>query len=247
MRRLPIRPSIMLLAACLLAPAGATSAAAHQLEHVDPSSTPIDLGTADPARLIHTTLVKPVDTLVVKLITSSEPTELIMYVPDAKPERTREAADLPSITATWDGGGMVSSQDAATDPITDAATAISYLELARTPITAPAGTAVTVTVTRGAKPSRVALRVGPRSPFGAEDYERTPRTLTEVRIWNATPPPGTPRPASRAVDPNRAVAWFGAGVALVGVLVAIWWIRSGKIASRRRGVERAKDPRDPPR
>jgi hypothetical protein len=245
MHRLPAPLTTLLLAGLLLALGGASGASAHQLQHVEADSATLDLGTADPARLIHTTLVSPTDKLVVKITMTSEPVEAIMYVPDAEPEQDRPAADLPTITATWPGGGVMTAQDGSNEPVTDAATAISYLELVRAPIAADPGTTATITIRRGAEPTRVALRIGPASPFGAEDFERTPRTLTGVRIWNATPPPGSKSAQAKAADPNSAIAWFGAGIAIAGVLVAIWWIATGRAASRRRGVERALDRKDP--
>lgn len=239
MRRLPVTLPIMLLAACLLAAIGAPSAAAHQLQYIEAGSTTIDLGTADPARLIHATLVSADDKLSFTVRSTSEPVDVILYVPDVKPENTRTPVNLPTIFVTWPGGGAQSSRAEPSDPVVDAATGITYLELVRVPIAAPAGTTATITVRRGAEPARVALRVGPPSPFGAEDFEQTPRALTKVRLWNASPPAGTEGARKHTAEPNRAVAWFGTGIATSGVLVAIWWVLRGRATSRHRGVERA--------
>jgi hypothetical protein len=196
----------------------------------------LDVGTAEPARLVHATLVNADDQLVVTATPSGGAVEAALFVPDRDPERDLRGADLPSLRI--DGGAPISLN---TDgqPLVDDATGFAYRELGRVPLDA-AGGKPRIVVARGDEPVRVALRIGMPTSFAATDVERTPRTFAQARAWFETPAPGADVPKPPTVDrgTRTAIAWFGAALALSGVGVAAWWLRSGRSTARRRGIER---------
>lgn len=242
--RLPALLLPALIVACLLAPAPAV---AHELVVVPVGSAELDAGQGDPARLVHATLDAPGDELVVTVRATGTPLELLLLVPDRRPETALVEGELPSMdvvtTPPPAGGGEQAPADA---NLVDEATAIEYRAIAEQSIVASQGAKVRITVRRGSSPVRVALRVGAPTSFEAADVERTPKTLVKVRGWVETPAPSAKVDRTPAKTASRpVVAIYGAGVALLGVLLAIWWVWAGRRRSRERGAERAAKERRP--
>ncbi|MCB0879584.1 MAG: hypothetical protein KDC46_11485 [Thermoleophilia bacterium] len=250
------RRLLVLIAALALLLAAPALALAHQLLVLDAGSGEIDAGTAEPARLIHSVLLDEGDTLTVTARPTSNAAEAVLYVPDQKPERGYDAAQLPALSWTDRGSAAAEAHastpattrsgtgpsESADDPVVDEATGIAYREIKRIPL--ESGATATITVRRGTKPARIALRVGPPTTFAADDLEQTPKLALDARLWADTPLPGTKAAAARDADSADArYAWYGAGIALIGVLVAIWWVLAGRRASRRRGAEKARQER----
>lgn len=235
MRRLAaiIAPALASLAAV------ATPATAHELQALAPGPARLDLGTANPARLVHATLLEPADQLRVAVTPVTGPIEVELLVPDRPPEQDRSGGALPRLQSVDLAEGHVTALDEPR-PIRDDATGFGYLVVASAEV--PLGDeAVELTVERGGEPTRVALRVGPPSAaFRSNDAERTPRALVLTRGWFETEPAGaSDLPAADRTAPERTVAWFGLGIAAAGLLVAAWWVARGRATSRRRGAERA--------
>lgn len=239
MRR-PALPLLALLLACLLAPGAAL---AHDLLVVPVGSGEIDAGLADPAKLIHATLDEPGDSLTVTVRSTGSPIELLLLVPDRKPESTYEGDELSTMVVqplTAPGSAELGS----TARVTDEATSIEYRVIGEQTTATREGVPMTVTVRRGTEPTRVALRVGAPTSFEAADFERTPRTVVRVRGWAETPAPSAKVDRTPAKTTSRPlVAIFGAGIALLGVLIATWWVWAGRRRSRERGAERAAEER----
>ncbi|MCW2920724.1 MAG: hypothetical protein JWL76_598 [Thermoleophilia bacterium] len=240
MRR-PALPLLVLIVACMmLAPAGAL---AHELLVAPVGSAEIDAGLADPARLVHATLDQPGDTLVVTVTSTGTPLELLLLVPDRTPERAFRGDDLPRIDLAPANTPGEAQSSGGTEAV-DEATAVDYRVIDAATIAPRDGTKLTITVRRGDQPARVALRVGAPTSFEAADFERTPRTIVQLRGWAETPAPSAKLDRTPAKTASRpVVAIFGAGVALLGVLIAVWWVYSGRRRSRERGVERAAEER----
>ena len=231
---------LVLLAACLLAPA---SAAAHELVVLPVGAGEIDAGLADPARLIHATLDKPGDTLVVTVRSSGAPLELLLLMPDRRPESKLDGEALPQLEWAAAPGQSVIEGEPRRE-LVDEATAVEYGVLSSETLALEEGAPVTVTIRRGTQPARVALRVGAATSFEAADVERTPRTLVKLRAWVETPAPSAEVDRTPVKTTSRpVVAIYGAGVALLGVLIAAWWVWSGRRRSRERGAERAAEER----
>lgn len=223
---------LVVLASCM-APGAAV---AHQLQVLDPGPGGLDAGQAVPARLIHATLDGAGDSLRVAVTPGDVPLAATLLVPARPPERDLDGADLPALESTWEL--PVTSVDGAAT--TDEMTGIEYVPVAAIDLAAATGEGELV-VERGGAPVRVALLVGsPDLEFAAVDADQTPRAAVDTRLWAETPPAGSPQERSRVrATPDRRYALYGAGLALTGVLVAVWWIRSGRDRSRRSGLERA--------
>ena len=213
-------------------------AAAHEITVLPVGSGELDAGTAEPARLIHATLDGAEDELVVTARSTGAPIEVLLLVPAREPELDATGGALPRLSLEPAGdAGLVEEGD---ERIADEGTAVEYRVVGSRTIAVPAGTSLTLRVARGTEPTRAALRIGPPSSFEAADIERTPRALGRLRIWDNTPAPSsdyvlpTPKTQSR-----RFVAWYGAGIALLGVLIGAWWVWAGRRRSRERGAERA--------
>jgi hypothetical protein len=225
-RRLPV----ITLAVALAAFALPAAAAAHEISVLPPGAATIDAGDGTTARLIHATLLKPGDTLRVAVHPGADALEALLLVPEEGPEGQASASKLP----TWEVRDGVSLP---APTLTDSVTHIAYRVLADT----SASSTSTIVIRRGSIATRVALLVrtgGEATPFRADHVQRTPRTLLRLQQWAATP-------ASRssthdAADHSTFRAWYAAGLAVVALLVAGWWIRSGKVRSRERGVERSR-------
>jgi hypothetical protein len=232
MRCLPVI-TMLLVVACL---AAAPGSAAHELQASPPGPVELDAGTAEPARLVHATLVDAGDQLVVTATPTGGAVEAVLLVPDRDPERDLRGGDLPSMRID---GGMPVAVTTDGEPLVDEATGFVYRELGRIPLDAADGK-VRIVVARGDEPLRIALRVGMPTSFAATDVDRTPRTFAQSRAWFETPAPGADVPKPPTVDrgARTAIAWFGAALALSGVGVAAWWLRSGRSTARRRGIER---------
>jgi len=239
-----VRASLIALSACatLLLFTGAV-ASAHELQVLDVGGADIDAGTGDPARLVHATLAEPDDELVVTVRATGAPIELQLLVPGRAPELDASGSERPTITLEPAGAASVRRLQPIDDDgtITDAATGVRYLPIAVATLEQVTPAEVTVRVARGSVPTRVALRVGLPTTFEATNVERAPRTFAQLRGWNELTAPGVRiDPASRPKPLDRLlVAWFGAGIALLGVAIAAWWVRSGRTRSRERGTERA--------
>ncbi len=243
MRRfLPLSvPISLLVAAC---PAVAR---AHELQVVPVGSAELDAGRGDPARLVHATLDEPGDELVVTLRATGAPLELLLLVPDRRPERGFGAGELPTLSVGPAAGGtpiaVGGPEGGSEGGLVDEATALEYRVFESRTLGPPSGTPVRVRVRRGSEPSRVALRVGVPGSFEAANVENTPRNLVRVRAWSETPAPSARMDRTPAETTSRPVAaWFGAGIALAGVLVAAWWVGAGHRRSRIRGAERRGAP-----
>lgn len=214
---------------------------AHEIVVLPVGTGEIDAGLGDPARLFHATLDEPGDELVVTVRTTGSPLELVLLVPDRAPERGYgSGAKLPTIAVTPRGAAEIGNfGGGGEDEVVDEGTALGYRVVREANVAAREGTLVTVQIRRGIEPTRVALRVGAPTSFEAADVERTPRTLVRLRAWYDTPPPSATVDAARGSSPpSSLVAWYGAGVSLLGVLIAVWWVRSGRRRSRERGLER---------
>ncbi len=241
MTRLALPLLAAVFAACLLAPASASS---HELLVLPVGSGELDAGLGDPARLIHGTLDQPEDALVVTVRATGTPLELLLLTPERRPERTLSDDELPSMTVT--GPGVELDEAAASDlgTVIDEGTAVEYRVLVTTTAAARAGAALTITIRRGDEPARVALRVGPPTSFEAANVDQTPRALVNLRAWVETPAPSAafdrepPKTTARPI-----VALYGAGIALLGILLGVWWVWSGRRRSRERGAERAAEER----
>lgn len=226
---------------CLIAPAAASS---HELLVLPVGSGDLDAGLGDPARLIHATLDQPGDELVVTVRTTGTPLELLLLTPDRRPERIQSTGDLPSLIVTGANARLDESSDADRSTIVDEGTAVEYRVLDATGAAARAGTILRITVRRGDEPARVALRVGAPTSFEAANVDQTPRALAKLRAWADTPAPSArfertpPKSTARPI-----VAIYGAGIALLGVLLGVWWVRSGRRRSHERGAERAAEER----
>ena len=245
-----------ILAGCafaVLACASAPAAGAHQLLVAEPGPVELDLGTAVPARLVHATLAAADDVLEaqVKVATGTDPVAYLL-VPLAPPEGDAPRADLPVPTLTVGGEVTRFEQIDETERWVDETTGVAYRAVGRLAIdgVAPARSAVagsTIRVTRGREPTRaVLLVVTDDEEFAAEDVEATPRALLSLRAWAETPAPGATRPdAADPGDGSSAVqrAWIGAAIAVMGALLAVWWVTRGWRRARERGVERSGEPR----
>lgn len=218
---------------------------AHELSVSQPGTVELDLGTADPARLMHATLVAPGDTLTTRVQPTGSPLEVLLLVPDEQPERAVADDELPSLQVRGAGrSAVVRAVDRSR--VTDEATGIHYRVIATSMIVSDGSRGArpaTIVVRRGDAPTRVALRVGSADVFQTADPERTPRTVARARAWLETPAVGSvpaPRtPPGTTADVSRAV-WGGA-LAMSAVILAIWWVRIGRRRSRVRGVERQRD------
>ena len=240
MRRLHL--ILLLLATTVSLLLAAPTAGAHQLQVVEPGSAELDAGNGELARLVHATLVDEGDELVVTVAGAGEAIEAVLLVPDQAPERGYEEADAPSLVLEAGDASRAGTVEARPVQVVDEATGIAYLELAR--IAVPASQPTRIIVRRGDVATRVAVRVGLPTSFVADDLESTPRVALDARLWAETPAPGTEPQDSGAPgsddEPRTAYAWYGAGITVIALLVAAWWIRMGRAASRRRGIERAR-------
>ena len=239
-----MRPALSLLAllvACLLAPAAAS---AHELLVLPVGSGELDAGLADPARLVHATLDAPADELVVTVRASGSPLELLLLVPDRRPERTQSGEERPTLTVTGAGAGIDTTTPERRETLVDEGTAVAYRVIGTTTAAVAAGTRLRIVIRRGSEPARVAVRGGGPPTVDAPDTESTPRPRVHPRGWVETPAPSAkvdrspPKTTSRPI-----VAIYGAGIALLGVLLGVWWVWSGRRRSRERGAERAADER----
>ncbi len=210
-------------------------ASAHQLVVIDGPGV-IDAGTGEPARLIHAMLTKHGDELQVTVRPTAGASEAVLYVPDQRPERAFDNDEIPQLAL---GPSTITTNVG--ERVVDDATNVAYREIGRVALPAKGG-AATIAVRRGSVPSRVALRVGPPTPFAADDVDATPRALQQVVSWANNPPAGSVAAKAKASDAARSrhrFAWGGALIALIAVGSVVWWLVRGWHAARRRGVERA--------
>jgi hypothetical protein len=219
---------IVIALALLVAP---STARAHELTVLAPGSAELDLGTVSSPRLVHATLASERDVLDLSIRTAEGPLDLLVLVPDTQPERGYERRPVLPID------DLVLVDD---EPLVDDVTGIRYLVIARRRIAA--GTAaIDFSIARGHHPTRIAVYVGdPDAEFAATDPERTPRTLARLRAWAETPAEGS-RTVGGADEPRASSRspWYGAVIALVAILTAGWWVRSGSRRAQERGVERS--------
>jgi hypothetical protein len=203
----------------------------------------LDAGLGDPARLIHATLDAPGDTLTVTATSSGAPLELLLLVPIQKPEAGYDAGELPR-SDVKPASTAREPEEASDRRVIDEATAVEYRVIGSQLLSPRAGAPLAITVSRGSEPTRVALRVGAPTSFEAAEIERTPRALVRLRAWADTPAPSAKVDRTPAKTTSRpVVAIYGAGVALLGVLIATWWVWAGRRRSRVRGAERAAEER----
>ena len=158
-----------LLAALALLTAAAT-AQAHTAQVLPRGSADLTLGTDPGSQLIHAALIAPTDTLSINLIVPRGEFAVEVLVPDQPQERKVEPPisitygakavaageqPLPSLTSTLDYATAKTSRIRK-----DSATGIRYRQLLRFDDSdglAP-GTVLTIRVSRGATPLRVAVR-----------------------------------------------------------------------------------------
>ncbi|MCW2926507.1 MAG: hypothetical protein JWM86_475 [Thermoleophilia bacterium] len=199
------------------------TAAAHELSVTPPGPVRLDLGTGDPVRLVHATL--------------GAGEELIATI--RVPAESVQEWKVQTLALTRPG----TDSD---DQLVDDATTVEYRILREVPLASYAERAGvrTITVSPGDEPG-VALRVAPAgAPFTSEGLARAPRSLVRLRAWvEASTPATVDTPAERrdARAAARRMGQAGLGIALVGVLVAAWWVLRGRTRSRVRGVERARE------
>lgn len=215
-----------------LALLAAPAANAHELQVLAPGTAQLDLGSVSQPRLVHGTLQGASDELLLTLTGANRPLEVLVLVPDALPERAAGGAPELSLAAT-------ERVDRA--QVTDEITGIDYLVVARHRLAADGPTGPTrLVVRRGEAPTRVAVLVAdPDAPFAASDPERTPTTMLRLRAWAETPPAGTRSETPREADVIVGAAWYGGGIALLALLTAVWWVRSGRARARLEGAARA--------
>ena len=229
------RALIALVLALLLVPATAN---AHELTVLAPGAAELDLGNVSSPRLVHATLVDADDELRLSLRLGDAPIAVQLFVPEVLPERDARGDDLPGIQ----GEEAPSVEDTPTDE----ATGIRYRLVESTFLdpTQYQRPDVNLTIERGGEPTRVAVLVGdPDATFASTDLERTPQTLARLRAWAETPAEGSKpvRAAAASRDSRSRSPWYGAVIALVAVLTAAWWIRSGSRRAQERGIERSAD------
>lgn len=225
----------------------APPASAHQLVVGAPGAVELDLGDAGLARLVHATLVRRADTIRVELSPGGAvaPLEALLLIPDRAPEDAAADRRRPRAWALV-GEARVPFDAVAEQALRDDVTGLRYevighLDLS-TVLRRGRATA-TLVVERQAAPTRAALLVRRAGEaFAAEDPSGTPRTLAQLRAWDAMPAGGTAGDGI-ARAPRAAISWFAAALAIVAALVAGWWIRAGHARSRERGIERERAAR----
>jgi hypothetical protein len=227
-RRLPVIAIVVAFAAAF-AP---TPALAHEISVLAPGSASIDAGDGSTARLIHATLLDPGDTLRVTVHAGAAGVDTMLLVPNAGPEQLASRHALPDMPADE----LVPITD---ETPTDDSTHIEYRALVEASI---ASTTRTIVVSRGSVPTRVALLVRPSSDtrFRADHPSRTPKTLLRLQQWAATPAAAARNHDAGSASHATFRAWYAAALAVIALLVAAWWVRTGKRRSRERGVERAR-------
>lgn len=225
-------------ASLALAAVGAPAATAHELTVLEPGPAELDLGTVSVPRLVHATLVKRDDTLLVRVHPDSgDLIEVQLLVPAERSESERRPTAVPRMRAAAALANVAVLQSPTL--LVDEVTGVSYRLLARSRLRQ--GEAQhSITVRRGAQPVRVALRLAPaRAPFAASSPERTPRTLVRLRDWQRTAPDGSrPGAVAEPVAASRFAPWFAGALGAGAMLLAAWWMRSGRRSSRERGLER---------
>jgi hypothetical protein len=125
--------------------------------------------------------------------------------------------------------------------VKDPGTGVDYVSITDSiDVPLAAGELATITVRRGAQPTRVAARVHRTdSDVGFEtlDPERTPRTLARLVAWDNTPAPGAKVPGPKDEVVMQSITspevWLPAGIGLGMLAVAVWWVRTGRGRARR--------------
>lgn len=224
--------ALVLAAAALLANGG--SSAAHELVVADPGPVSVDLADASSSRLIHATLESATDTMQVRVAPTGT-VEALLLVPVFDPEGSAEESDLPTARAEAGGRSRAFEPPVSDEVLLDDTTNVEYRVLGTTRIHARSVVRVETD-----HPTRAALLVrSPDEPFVTDDPDRVQRTLVKLRAWTEVSATGTRRAPRPPVSDGRAPAIFAAAIAVVALLLAAWWVRSGRMDSRRRGVERA--------
>ncbi|MCW2961275.1 MAG: hypothetical protein JWM25_1028 [Thermoleophilia bacterium] len=248
---------VTLLALSLLLLAGAGVAHAHDVQVEQPGPIELNLASGEREVLVHGTLVKQGDTA---RITFAAPVEdawgVQLLVPDRLPEREAKEGELPSVQLEYTPAFTAAPLTGPTttivagklgDAVVDAGTRVRYRTIASGEELQLASRAyTTITVIRGSEPIRIALRIAAlESDAGFEtlDPERTPRTMARLLQWDNTPAPGAT--VRRAAPERRSLmspeVWLPAGIALVMLAAAIWWVRRGRGRARVRGFERRSE------
>jgi len=119
----------------------------------------------------------------------------------------------------------------------DEVTGVAYRVIAQARL--EGGRDATLRVVRGTVATRAVLLVDkPGAVFGADDVEATPRALLALRAWQSAAPGGSPSSDARTGPRLDATTVISASIALTGVMVAVWWVASGRRRSRERGTDR---------
>lgn len=234
-------------AALMLLMGSIAEAYAHEPAVLPAGSQRIDLADGSQDRLLHATLVAPADALTITLRHAADAPELLVrvLVPDAGAEHDATGAALPAATVEDAGQRRSLAPLDTPERIEDAVAGFTYRVIAEFPIDGELGTSrspATIVVTRGSLPTRVALAVTRAdATFATTDPRRTSATLLRTRAWFERGAPGAPLGSQHAQSPTRGGRiWIPIGVAVVAVLLAGWWIASGRRTARRQGIERSR-------
>lgn len=211
----------------------APAANAHRALVAAPGDVSVDLGRARDDHALHSTLIRPGDRIDATL--TPGPDGLVhveLLVPQPGPEAASPPADRPAGRLIVGGEELPVPALASPQEVTDPATGLVYLAYARLEhVLEPAArrTPLDLQVLRGDSPSRVVLRTGP-GPLHLTGAADVPRTVARLRAWHDDPPVAAP--AREQGMPLMAVA--AAGLAASMLLLATWWVRTGRSRARRR-------------
>jgi len=224
--------------AVLAITAGTGIASAHELTVSAPGPVEVDLGDGSRARLVHATLTAGGDTLRAH-VAPGDGTDLeaLLLVPVFEPERSASRSELPRAHALVTGATRQFNRVTDEQVLLDDITSVEYRVLGTVRVDAAAELVV-----ESSEPTRVALLVRHRDDaFVTEDPKRLQRTLVKLRAWTEVSATGQRRTPAKPISDGRGPAIYAAGLAVVALLLAAWWVRSGRTTSRRRGVERSGD------
>ncbi|MCW2949727.1 MAG: hypothetical protein JWN41_740 [Thermoleophilia bacterium] len=239
------RSSIALLTVVAFTWFTGASASAYTAQVVPAGGATIDVGEDVRAQVIHSVLVHATDALTVTLVMPSKPIAIDVLVPDQPQER--------GVTPTYSVRRDASSNEAAATSSTahlpaphgsrlfDRVTGITYRRIHRfdpSDLSLP-GHGVTLTVTRGATPLRIALRIDDGSPMRLSHPASVPQTVSRLGAWFTQPAPGAARAVSHhAARRLRSLVWVPFGIAALTLSTAVWWAIRGRRTARVRGIER---------
>jgi hypothetical protein len=202
----------------------------------------IDLGSTEWSQVAHMTLVSPEDTFVGSFrIGAGGERTFSLLVPARSPEQQARTAERPAAYLQIGRRRIDFRPVDAPVTLTEPLTGLTYTEIARTQHTATRAQRGTVHVVRGSRPTRAALRTAVDAPFELEPRSQSSTTMARLRQWHEVAADGSAsaadaQPGGRngSATPWRRRALIPLGFAAVMLLVATWWMRSGRRTSRER-------------